>query len=133
MDRTQTSMGGRLLRQWLLRPLLRPREIAERLDAVSALVEAPALLAGLREALEGIGDIARLASRVALGVATPRDLAALRATLLPLPALRAEMERCADPLVRQCAEALEDLDGLRKNARGRPRSTSRRSAFTRAG
>ena len=114
MDRTETSMGGRLLRQWLLRPLLRPREVAERLDAVSALVEAPARLAGLREALEGIGDLARLASRVALGVATARDLAALRATLLPLPALRAEMEVFADPMIRQSAEALEDLDGLRK-------------------
>jgi DNA mismatch repair protein MutS len=114
MDRTRTSMGGRLLRQWLLRPLLRPAEIAERLDAVTALVEAPALLEGLREALQGIGDLARLASRVALGLATPRDLAALRATLVPLPLLRAEVERCADPLIRRCGEALEDLDGLRK-------------------
>jgi DNA mismatch repair protein MutS len=114
IDRTRTSMGGRLLRQWLLRPLLRPPEIAERLDAVAALVEAPALLEGLRESLQGIGDLARLASRVALGVATPRDLAALRATLAPLPVLRAEIERCADPLIRRCGEALEDLDGLRK-------------------
>ena len=114
MDRTRTSMGGRLLRQWLLRPLLRPAEIAERQDAVAALVESPALLEGLREALQGIGDLARLASRVALGLATPRDLAALRAALVPLPLLRAEVERCADPLIRRCGEALEDLDGLRK-------------------
>jgi DNA mismatch repair protein MutS len=114
MDRTRTSMGGRLLRQWLLRPLLRPREIGERLDAIAALVEAPALLADLRQALDGIGDLARLASRVALGVATPRDLAGLRATLVPLPALREQAERCPDPLVRQCAEAVEDLAGLGK-------------------
>jgi DNA mismatch repair protein MutS len=114
MDRTRTSMGGRLLRQWLLRPLLRPREIGERLDAVAALVEAPALLAGLRQALEGIGDLARLASRVALGVATPRDLAALRATLAQLPALREQAQHCPDPLVRQCAEAVEDPGGLGK-------------------
>src|SRR5262249_57386190 len=57
---------------------------------------------------------ARLASRVALGVAGPRALAALRATLTPLPALREEAERCADPLVRKCAEAVEDLAGLGK-------------------
>jgi DNA mismatch repair protein MutS len=114
MDRTRTSMGGRLLRQWLLRPLCRPREIGERLDAVAALVEAPALLADLRQSLDGIGDLARLASRVALGVASPRDLAALRATLGPLPALREHAERCPDPLVRQCAEAVEDLAGLGK-------------------
>jgi DNA mismatch repair protein MutS len=114
MDRAQTSMGGRLLRQWLLRPLREPREIEARLDAVSALVGAPGLVAGLREALAGVGDLARLSSRVALGVATPRDLSALRATLRPLPALRTEAERCPDPLVRQCAEALEDLGGLGK-------------------
>jgi len=114
MDRTRTSMGGRLLRQWLLRPLLRPREIGERLDAIAALVEAPALLADLRQALDGIGDLARLASRVALGVATPRDLVGLRATLGPLPALRERGERCPDPLVRRCAEAVEDLGGLGK-------------------
>jgi DNA mismatch repair protein MutS len=114
MDRTLTSMGGRLLRQWLLRPLRRPNEIGERLDAVGALVEDSALLADLRAALGGIGDLARLASRVALGVATPRDLAALRATLGPLPALREQAERCADPLVRRCAETVEDLAGLGK-------------------
>jgi DNA mismatch repair protein MutS len=114
MDRTGTPMGGRLLRQWLLRPLLRPREIGERLDAVQALVEEPAALAGLRDTLERIGDLARLASRVALGIATPRDLAALRATLRPLPALREQAERCPAPLVRQCAEAVEDLGGLLK-------------------
>src|SRR5262249_14871397 len=104
MDRTRTSMGGRLLRQWLLRPLCQPREIGERLAAVPALVETPTLLADLRQGLDGIGDLARLASRVALGVAGPRDLAALRATLGLLPTLRAHAERCADPQVRQCAE-----------------------------
>ncbi len=114
MDRTRTAMGGRLLRQWLLRPLLRAREVAERLDAVGALVEAPALLDEIRAALEGIGDLARLASRVALGMAPPRDLGALRATLGALPALREHAERSADPLVRQCAEAVEDLGGLAK-------------------
>jgi DNA mismatch repair protein MutS len=114
MDHTRTAMGGRLLRQWLLRPLLRPREIADRLDAVTALVEAPTLLADLRQTLDGIGDLARLASRVALGVATPRDLAALRATLAPLPALREQSERCPGPLISECAEATEDLAALRK-------------------
>ncbi|HEY7141698.1 MAG TPA: DNA mismatch repair protein MutS [Methylomirabilota bacterium] len=114
MDKTRTSMGGRLLRQWLLRPLLRPREIGERLDAVAALVEAPALLADLRETLEGIGDLARLASRVALGVASPRDLAALRVALGPLPTLREHAKRSADPTIRECAEAAEDLGDLEK-------------------
>jgi DNA mismatch repair protein MutS len=112
LDRTLTPMGGRLLRQWLLRPLLRPAEIGERLDAVEALVEAPAQLAVLREALAGTGDLARLASRIALGVATPRDLAGLRAALRRLPALREEARRLVPPLLRQCGEAIEDLAAL---------------------
>ncbi|MGH7320960.1 MAG: DNA mismatch repair protein MutS [Candidatus Rokuibacteriota bacterium] len=114
LDRTLTPMGGRLLRQWLLRPLLRPAEIDRRLSAVQALVETPALLEALRERLGAVGDLARLASRVALGVATPRDLEALRATLRPLPMIRERLRESGDPLIREAADALEDLDALAK-------------------
>jgi DNA mismatch repair protein MutS len=114
LDRTLTPMGGRLLRQWILRPLLDPEEIAARQSAVGALADAPALLEAVRARLGSVGDVARLASRVALGTATPRDLAALRAMLGHLPALREDAGRCADPLVRRCAEAVEDLGALAK-------------------
>jgi len=59
LDRTLTPMGGRLLRQWVLRPLRDAREIQRRLAAVEALTEAPALLESLRERLGEIGDLAR--------------------------------------------------------------------------
>ncbi len=114
LDRTLTPMGGRLLRQWLLRPLRDPREIARRLAAVEALVEAPALLEALRGHLDGLGDVARLASRVALGVATPRDLVALRAALRAVPALRERAAECGEALWRETAETLEDLAPLAK-------------------
>jgi DNA mismatch repair protein MutS len=114
LDRTATPMGGRLLRQWLLRPLLRPAEIGARLDAVEALVERPAQLAALREGLAGIGDLARLASRVTLGVATPRDLAGLRAALARVPALRERAAQWTATLLRQEADALQDLAALVK-------------------
>ncbi len=114
LDRTLTPMGGRLLRQWVLRPLRDPAAIARRLSALGALADAPARLAGVREALAGIGDVARLASRVALGVASPRDLAGLRAALRPLPVLRERAAECADGLLREAAAALEDLGPLAK-------------------
>src|SRR5262249_39455806 len=115
LDRTGTAMGGRLLRQWLLRPLREPREIARRLGALEALVEAPAVLEALRAQLGEIGDLARLGSRVALGIATPRDLAGLRAALRPLPALRERAADCPDPLVQETAAGLEDLAALAKS------------------
>jgi DNA mismatch repair protein MutS len=114
LDRTLTPMGGRLLRQWVLRPLRSPAEINRRLGAVEALVEAPATVEALRGHLADVGDLARLASRVALGVATPRDLGALRAMLRPLPALRERTGDAADLLVRETAAGLEDLAPLAK-------------------
>jgi DNA mismatch repair protein MutS len=114
LDRTETAMGGRLLRQWLLRPLRDAREINRRLAAVEALVEAPAVLEAVRGHLAEVGDLARLSSRVALGVATPRDLVGLRSALRPLPALRERAGECADPLVQETAAGLEDLAPLAK-------------------
>lgn len=114
LDCTRTPMGARLLRQWVLRPLRDPEAIDARLTAVEALAEDPDRLAALRELLGGIGDLQRLASRVALGVATPRDLAGLRAGLRPLPTLRAQARQVAAPLVQEALEGLDGLEGLRQ-------------------
>jgi DNA mismatch repair protein MutS len=112
LDRTLTPMGGRLMRQWLLRPLREPAQINRRLSAVAALTEAPGLVEAVRRTLAGIGDLARLGSRVALGVATPRDLVALRAALRPLPELRERARASEDPLVREAIGGIEDLGPL---------------------
>src|SRR6266540_2732159 len=88
LDKTVTPMGTRLLRQWLLRPLLDPRATAARQGAVGALVEAPAERASLSALLRQIGDIERLTSRATLGQAHGRDLVGLRACLAPLPEIR---------------------------------------------
>jgi len=89
LDRCRTPMGARLLRQWLLRPLCRVDRIRRRQDVVAALVEAPAARAALRDALGRIRDLPRLASRAVLGVASPRDLGALRDSLDHVPAVEA--------------------------------------------
>ncbi len=85
IDATVTPLGARLLRAWLLNPLSDPARIDERLDAVDALVQDTRGRARLREALEGVRDIERLAGRAAAGRATPRELAALRDSFLRLP------------------------------------------------
>jgi DNA mismatch repair protein MutS len=85
IDRTLTPMGGRLLRRWLLAPLVDPAAINARLDAVAVLVGDSRGRDRLREALDGVRDLERLAGRAALGRATPRELGALRDSILRLP------------------------------------------------
>ena len=85
LDRTLTPMGGRLLRRWMLAPLIDPAAINARLDAVEVLVRDGRGRERLREALDGVRDLERLAGRAALGRATPRELGALRDSILRLP------------------------------------------------
>jgi DNA mismatch repair protein MutS len=89
IDHTCTGMGARLLRRWILRPEISLGEINGRLDAVGELKSQTLVREELHKELEGILDLERLTSRVTLGVATPRDLLALRQSLDKLPALRA--------------------------------------------
>jgi DNA mismatch repair protein MutS len=88
LDRTETPMGARLLREWILAPLREQSAIVARLDAVSALVDLPLVRAALRTELAGIRDIERLAGRAAAGRASPRDLRILGESLQRLPRLR---------------------------------------------
>jgi DNA mismatch repair protein MutS len=113
LDRTLTPMGGRLLRQWLLRPLLDPEAIAPRQAAVAAFVAEPARRARLRGLLRPVGDLERLTSRAALGQAHARDLVGLRACLEPLAGVRAACEGLESPLVAAAAADLADLESLR--------------------
>jgi len=95
-DRTQTPMGARLLRQWLLAPLLDKRAIDARLDAVGALVHDGLARGALREALDQVRDVERLASKAAAGRATPRELGALGSSLARLPQVAASIAHLAD-------------------------------------
>jgi len=79
LDRTKTPMGARLLRQWLLAPLVERRAIDARLDAVEALVRDASARDALRSALDGVRDAERLGGKAAAGRATPRELASLGA------------------------------------------------------
>jgi DNA mismatch repair protein MutS len=113
LDETVTPMGARLLRQWLLRPLLDPVAIAARQTAVGAMVEAPAERTRLRALLRGIGDLERLTSRATLGQAHARDLVGLRACLAPLAEIRRVASAFAAPPLGDALAELAPLDDLR--------------------
>ncbi len=96
LDTTITPMGGRLLRRWLHRPLRDRRTVAERHQAVEALIE-NRLEVPLRESFRALGDVERILTRVALRSARPRDLSTLRDALGSLPAIRRHLETDGEP------------------------------------
>jgi DNA mismatch repair protein MutS len=114
LDATITPMGARLLRQWMLRPLLDREAIGRRQDAVAGLVDQPAARAALRRRLEGVGDLERLTSRAALGQAHARDLIALRGFLTRLPGLAEEVGAVGSALLATLAEEITPLPDLQK-------------------
>jgi len=116
IDRTVTPMGARLLRRWLLGPLVDPGAINARLDVVEVLASDPRGRDRLRESLDGVRDVERLAGRAALGRATPRDLGHLRDSLRRLPDVRAALDgvevRERASLLEQAAERFDLLADL---------------------
>jgi DNA mismatch repair protein MutS len=88
LDTTRTSMGGRLLRDWILRPLTDLRQIESRHSAVEALVKDRALLVELRDRLAEIKDLERLIARLSAGGGNARDVKALGVSLNSVPALQ---------------------------------------------
>jgi DNA mismatch repair protein MutS len=94
IDQTVTVMGARLLRAWILRPELSRPEIEARLDAVAEFKSKTMLREEFRQNLRGVQDLERLASRATLGLATPRDLVALRQSVARIPLLRRYLANC---------------------------------------
>jgi DNA mismatch repair protein MutS len=113
LDRTLTPMGARLLRRWLLAPLVDAGPVNQRLDAVQVLVADPRGRDRLREALDGVRDLERLAGRAAVGRATPRELGALRDSIRKLPDVRSGLDgldaRDQSALLEEIAERFDLL------------------------
>ncbi len=101
LDDSATSMGARLLRQWMLRPLVAPEPIWRRQEAVSELFERRELRVALRDQLRRIQDIERLAGKVGSGRAGPRELLALGRSLDRLPELKAVAAEVDAPALRE--------------------------------
>jgi DNA mismatch repair protein MutS len=117
IDRTVTAMGTRLMRQWLLAPLRDVEAITARHDAVAVLVDDTRGRERIREALEGVRDIERLASRAAAHRASPRDLGGLRDSLGRLPDVKSGLDsldrRESSHLVESHADHFDLLADLR--------------------
>jgi DNA mismatch repair protein MutS len=112
IDDTRSAMGGRLLRRWLLFPLVDVAAIRRRQDAVERLVGAHAARDDARSYLSQIADLERLVSRARLGVATPRDLSVLGRSLARLPDLVNALEDARAGEVPGATGEADDLLGL---------------------
>ena len=117
LDVTVTGMGARLLRSWLLRPLIDPDAIEARLAAVTHLVQQTVVRGEIRKELKGILDLERLTGRITLGLAAPRELVVLRKSLTQLPVLKNFLTPPpvgGSELLRHLHEEIDDLADVRE-------------------
>lgn len=109
IDRTVHAIGSRKLRHWLREPLIDVNAIIERQSAVASFVDDDILRSRLREKLRSMSDIERIAGRIALARATPRDLHGLGRTLTLLPEIAASIREHASTLLSSNADAFDGL------------------------
>jgi len=112
IDQTQTAMGGRELRSWLLRPLRNRTEVEERHDAVAGFLDDVGAMDDFRETLLEVRDLGRLVGRLAGGSGTARDLLALRTTLNVLPVIQSKGLALAGKLNRRISESIDLQESL---------------------
>ena len=112
LDKTSTSMGGRLLRRWLNDPLLDIKEIQDRLDAVKELKENLMLRGDITETLKKVYDIERLAGKMAYGNANARDMITLKNSLQKLPDVKNVLSQCESTKLKELYEELDELKDI---------------------
>ncbi len=112
IDRTNTSMGGRLLRRWLEQPLIDPRDIELRQDAVAAFYDSFIQRQELRERLRGMTDLERLTGKLSLGNVNARDLLALGNTLAKLPDIKETVATLDALYIKQLNEVILPMSEL---------------------
>ncbi|NTU19655.1 DNA mismatch repair protein MutS [Brevibacillus sp. HB1.2] len=112
LDRTQTAMGGRLLRRWIERPLLSRDQLEARLSAVEALKGDMLLRSDLRTCLDRVYDLERLAGRISYGNANARDLIQLRMSLEAVPELKQYMIQTNTPVLMELAQGMDECTDI---------------------
>ena len=112
LDKTSTSMGGRLLRRWLNDPLLDVNEIQERLDSVKELKDNMMLRGDIAETLKRVYDIERLAGKMAYGNANARDMITLKNSLEKLPEVKIVLEQCQSAKLKELNNNLDELKDI---------------------
>lgn len=114
LDKTATSMGGRLLRRWINNPLINAKQINKRLDAVEELKENIILRGDLTENLKKVYDIERLASKISYGSANGRDLISLKNSAKQLPEIKKVLTGVKSELLIELCSNLDTLNDVYK-------------------
>jgi DNA mismatch repair protein MutS len=109
---TVTPMGGRLLRRWIEQPLLHMETIRARHEAVERFISQSMVRGDLRDGLKRLSDLERLVSRAATGIAGPRDLAALRSSLMALPNLAEPLRKVGLGRIQELREQIVDHSAI---------------------
>ena len=112
LDKTVTSMGARLIKNWIEKPLVSAKNISARLNAVEAIANDKENLSYLRESLRGIRDIERLSARIAYGNTNPRDLISIGETLKALPLVKSVAKCFDDKNITKIANTIVTNDKL---------------------
>lgn len=112
LDKTSTSMGGRLLRRWINDPLLEVDEINKRLDGVEEFKNNLILKGETIEILKKVYDIERLSGKISYGNANARDLISLRNSLQKLPELKQLLKEAQTNSLKECYEKLDELQDI---------------------
>jgi DNA mismatch repair protein MutS len=112
LDRTQTGMGARLLKSWLLLPLLDLAEIGSRQDSIQDLAASVQAHGRLMSRLGLVHDLERLISRVLAGLANPRELLALRDSVRAVPAVRIQLEEHSAQRLSQIRQQLDPMEDV---------------------
>ena len=112
LDKTATSMGGRLLRRWISDPLIDVFEVNNRLDAVKELKEDVMMRGELVSSLKGVYDIERLAGKVSYGSANARDLNSLKASAKKLPEIKKLIENSKSHMLQNLYQDLDELEDI---------------------
>ncbi len=114
LDETVTAMGARALRRWILNPLVDPKEIWKRQEAVTELFETPDLRGQLRDALGRVTDLERLAGKVGSGRVSPRELLGLGLSLAQLPVIKEAGSGAQSEFLRSLVHELDLLEDVRE-------------------
>lgn len=114
LDKTETPMGARLMRQLIKKPLISIDEISKRQDAIQVFVENPSSLEQLSDQLSLVKDLERLMMKICSGFASPRDLIALKCSFEPIKSIKALLSRHfqTSPLINEEREHLSDLSEM---------------------
>ena len=112
MDQTQTPMGARLLRKWMVLPLKDLKAIQERQDGVAGLLATEGLLDQISALLKPVGDLERLISKVAAGRINPRELLQLKRALQQIPGIQALLGQQKSDFLKKASDQLNPCQRL---------------------